>query len=66
VSTDYEKLTRSFEAQKIDPAAFRHIDHIGVAYEMLQTYDFLRATTEYAQNIRTMATTAGVGSPVRW
>jgi len=60
VSADYKELTRSFEAQKIDPAAFRHMDHVGVAYEMLQKYDFLHATIEYARNIRMLATAAGV------
>jgi len=55
----YEALTQSFEACDLDPAAFGHQEHVGVAYEMLRKYDFLTAAAKYADSIRTIATKAG-------
>ena len=59
MKTDYAELTRSFEECDIDPSAFGHVDHIGVAYEMLRKYDFLNASLKYAECISTIATKAG-------
>lgn len=56
---NYAELMRSFELMDIDPKDFGHIDHIGVAYEMLRTYDFIEATNKYATCINTIATRAG-------
>lgn len=60
MSSQYAALTRSFEAQNIDASAFRHRDHVGVAYEMLRNYDFMDATNRYAANIKSIAAKAGV------
>ena len=56
----YAELTRSFEARELDAGAFRHRDHVGVAYQMLRSYDFLDATAKFAGNIKSIATKAGV------
>jgi hypothetical protein len=60
MQNDYSKLTQQFEAQDIDPASFRHSDHILVAYEMLNRYDFLSTSQKYSETIKAMATKAGV------
>jgi len=59
MSKNYEKLTRAFETCDIDSSAFGHIDHIGVAYEMLRRHDFLNASVKYSECINTIATRAG-------
>lgn len=59
MTSDYADLTRSFEAQDLDASRFRHMDHIGVAYEMLEHHDFIEATSRYARNIRAIAAKAG-------
>ncbi len=59
MSTDYAELTQSFEAGDIDASAFGHVDHIGVAYEMLRNHDFLTASMKYAECIDIIATKAG-------
>lgn len=53
-------LARSFEARDLDAGAFRHGDHVAVAYEMLRNHDFVEATARYAGTIKTMAAKAGV------
>ncbi len=60
MSSQYAALTRSFEERDIDARAFRHGDHVGVAYEMLRNYDFVEATARYAANIKSIAAKAGV------
>lgn len=59
MTTDYAELIKSFEACDIDASSFSHIDHLGVAYEMLRRYDFLNACVKYADCISTIATKAG-------
>lgn len=59
MTRDYAELTRSFEACDIDASAFGHVDHLGVAYEMLRSHDFLEASLKYAECINTIATRAG-------
>ena len=59
MTVDYETLAQSFEACDIDAGGFTHADHVGVAYDMLQRYDFLEASVRYCRSIRTIATTAG-------
>ena len=59
MSTNYAELTRSFEDCDIDASAFGHIDHIGVAYEMLRRNDFLTAALKYAKCIDRIAKKAG-------
>ena len=58
-SIDYGELARAFAAGDVDAAAFSHLDHIGVAYEMLRGGDFLSATVKYAECIETIARRAG-------
>ena len=62
--TNYAQLTNSFEACRLDPAAFDHADHVGVAYEMLQRYSFIEATTRYLAGIQKLATAAGAAGRV--
>jgi len=59
MSTNYVELARAFEACDVDVSAFGHIDHVGVAYEMLRTCDFLDASLKYSECINTIATKAG-------
>ena len=56
---NYAALARAFEACDIDAGSFGHIDHLGVAYEMLRNYDFLNASVRYAECINAIATRAG-------
>lgn len=55
-STD---LLRGFEARDLDPATFDHAAHVRAAFEMLEKYEFMEATSKYAANIHAMATKAG-------
>ena len=59
MNTDWSKLTQQFEAHDIDPSAFRHIDHVGVAYEMFHKYGFLATLTKFSEAIESIATKAG-------
>jgi hypothetical protein len=59
MSTNYVELTRSFKDCDIDASAFGHVDHLGVAYEMLRSNDFLTASLEYAECIDEIAKKAG-------
>lgn len=59
MTIDYSQLARSFEVHDIDAGAFRHADHVGVAYEMLRRHDFIDATFRYARSINAIATNAG-------
>lgn len=60
MNSRYVELARSFEERDIDAGAFRHCDHVGVAYEMLRNYDFVDAAARYAGSIKSMAQKAGV------
>jgi hypothetical protein len=59
MSTNYAELARAFEACDIDVSGFGHRDHVGVAYEMLRSYEFLEASVKYSRSINTIATRAG-------
>jgi len=59
MTRNYIELTRDFEKLDIDPTNFGHVDHIGVAYEMLRTRPFLDAAAEYSRCINAIATRAG-------
>ena len=59
MQTNYQELAHAFERQEINPAEFRHADHVGVAYVLLRAQDFLSATFVYATTIRALATAAG-------
>ena len=57
---DYAELSDRFEAERLDPKGFSHLDHIGVACQMLQTYEFLDAACRYGKALRCLAARAGV------
>ena len=59
MNRDYAAYTQCFEACRIDAATFTHADHVGVAYELLRTYPFLKAVTIYAECLQKIATEAG-------
>ena len=59
MNTNYTELIDSFETCNIDVNIFGHVDHVGVAYEMLRRYDFLKATVRYADSINTIANKVG-------
>lgn len=59
-----ENLLQSFEALEIPAPDFYHIDHVKVAYSMLNRYEFMDAVTRYASTIRTMA--ESVGAPEKY
>ncbi|MEM7069117.1 MAG: hypothetical protein AAF478_09555 [Pseudomonadota bacterium] len=57
---DYAAFVKVFEAGEIDAADFSHMDHVGVAWELLGKRDFLEALSIYANTIRNLAINAGV------
>ncbi|MCK7613362.1 hypothetical protein [Roseibium sediminicola] len=58
-SRNYPDLTDRFEAGTLAPEGFSHVDHIGVACQMLQRYDFLDAAQRYGHALRGLAARAG-------
>ncbi|WP_298962412.1 hypothetical protein [uncultured Roseibium sp.] len=56
---DYRILADRFEAETLDASGFSHLDHIGVACQMLQRYDFLDAARTYSRALRGIASKAG-------
>ena len=52
-------LTRSFEAHDLDNTTFHHAEHVQVAFDLLNKYDFIDAASIYAKGIRAIATKAG-------
>ncbi|MEM6809806.1 MAG: hypothetical protein AAGA41_00260 [Pseudomonadota bacterium] len=56
----HASLRLRFENLEIPAPDFHHEDHVKVAFEMLEAYDFLEASTRYATTIRTMACRVGV------
>lgn len=54
------RLLERFEQRQIAAPAFRHQDHVQVAFEMLGKYDFVDACARYASTIRAMAESVGV------
>ena len=59
-TTAHSDLTGAFEAHEIDPATFHHAQHVQVAFDLLNKYDFIDAASIYAKGIRILATNAGV------
>lgn len=53
-------LAKRFERLELEAPAFRHSDHIQVAYALLDRGDFVKACALYASTIRTMAENVGV------
>ena len=54
-----QKLLHRFEQLKIPAPEFRHRDHVQVAFEMLDEYEFVEGCLRYAKTIRTMAESVG-------
>ena len=59
MTPDYRRTLRRLTDGTLDPAAFGHRDHVGVAYEALQQGDFFEATGRVAAGIRALAARAG-------
>ncbi len=59
MSDDYFAKLRRLSAGTLDPSEFRHLDHIGVAYEALSRHDFFEAASAVATGIRALAEKAG-------
>lgn len=58
--SDYQEMLVLFERGEIDPAGFRHADHVGVAYEALTQHGFFRALQLYADGLMALVEKAGV------
>ncbi|WFE89719.1 hypothetical protein K1718_26795 [Roseibium porphyridii] len=56
---DYRLLADCFEAETLDARGFSHVDHIGVACQILQRYDFLDAARTYCRALQGIAGKAG-------
>ncbi|POF34030.1 hypothetical protein [Roseibium marinum] len=56
---DYSALAERFETHALQAEGFTHVDHIGVACQMLQKYDFLDAAARYGASLKTLAARAG-------
>ncbi|MGV6804987.1 MAG: hypothetical protein ACWA49_12330 [Ruegeria sp.] len=52
-------ITHAFEAHEIDNTNFGHGEHVRVAFDLLNKYDFIDAAAIYAKGIRALATKAG-------
>ena len=57
--TDRGRLLDRFEERQIPAPDFRHLDHVQVAFEILDKYDFVQACARYASTIKAMAESAG-------
>ena len=53
------RLLEEFEAGRIDPALFRHREHIRVGYELLERLPFPEALLHLARGLRRLAAKAG-------
>lgn len=60
MTSGYSELLAQFEAFEVNPAEFGHRQHVQVAYEMLNKYEYLQACGKYANAINTIVTKAGV------
>jgi hypothetical protein len=52
-------LLADFEAGRIDPASFRHRDHVRVSYQLLERHPFPEALLHLARGLRRLAAKAG-------
>lgn len=59
ITRNYEEFTDEFLSQDIDAKEFTHLDHIGVAYEILLRFDFLMAVQIYSESLDAIASKAG-------
>ena len=49
----------ALETGTLDPAMFRHCDHVRLGYEMLGRYPFGEAVTRFSRGLRLIAAKAG-------
>ena len=54
-----EKELRDFEAGRLDPAGFRHRDHVRLGYELLSRYSLGDAINRFSSGLRLLAARAG-------
>jgi len=54
-----EEELREFEAGRLDPAGFRHRDHVRLGYELLCRYSLGDAITRFSSGLRFLAAKAG-------
>lgn len=59
---DDRALVAAFEALAIEPAAFRHREHVRLAYAMLAGADFGEAGMRYRRALQRFATAAGAAA----
>ena len=59
MSSSYFGKLQALTAGTLDPVEFRHLEHIGVAYEALSRHDFFEAASCLAAGIRGLAEKAG-------
>ena len=52
-------LVRRLENGDLDPAAFRHDDHVRVAWALLQHHDFFEALARLRVGLKSLASRAG-------
>ncbi len=57
--TDYARLLDQMATDTLDAATFRHVDHVGVAYQALANHGFFDALHMVATGIDRAATRAG-------
>jgi hypothetical protein len=61
---DLPRELATFLAGEQDPGAFRHADHVRVAFEVLKRHSFLSAAEIYSQKIKAM--TQRIGKPTAY
>jgi hypothetical protein len=52
-------LLEQFEAGQVEPALFRHRDHVQIGYELLERLPFPEALLHLARGLRRLAANAG-------
>ena len=57
--SEADRALADFEAGRIDPAQFRHRDHVRVGYELLRRHPFPEALFHLARGLRQLAVRAG-------
>lgn len=57
---DYKAMLERLQRGEVDPGGFRHVDHIGVAYEALACHGFFKALQIYADGLMALVEKAGV------
>jgi hypothetical protein len=54
-----EEELRNFEEGRLDPAGFRHRDHVRLGYELLSRYSLGDAISRFSSGLRLLAAKAG-------